>query len=189
MRLRAGLRNRVDEFSFNYVKDLKRFEGQWLLEENLINKAQEKAQEIRGRGMTTQELWEVAYWKGEMGSKIVLDNPESHTKCITKQAFDTQDDWEKIVLLSELKGIRESKGSAVLHFYDTEDYPIIDRHALWSVGLKREFVCNETLWREYVLFCREEAKEYNVDMRKLDRALWRFSYEMEKNEKRGGVKP
>ena len=181
MKLRADLRNSIDEFSFNYVKN--QTLGGRLLEENLIA----KAQQIQGRGMTTQELWEVAYWKREMGSKMVLDNPDSLSKSITKQAFDTQDDWEKIVLLRQLRGIGESKASAVLHLYDTEDYPIIDRHALWSVGQKRDFVCDEPLWREFVLVCRELANEYTVKMRTLDRALWRFSYEMERNEKR--VKP
>lgn len=179
MKLRTGLRNRIDEFSFNYVKD--QTLGGQLLEENLIAKAQTNAQQIQRQGMTTQDLWEVAYWKREVGSKMVLDTPDSHTKSITKQAFETQDDWEKIVLLRQrqLKGIGESKASAILHFYDIEEYPIIDRHALWSVGLERKLVCDETLWREFVLCCREAAKEYSVDMRKLDRALWRFSYEDE----------
>lgn len=179
MKLRAGLRNRIDEFSCNYVNNWSR--GGQFLENNLIN----KIPIIQKRGyMTTQELWEVAYWKLETGSKIVLDTPDSISKSVTKQAFDTQDDWEKIVLLSQpqLKGIGASKASAVLHLYDTQDYPIIDKHALYSVGLKREFVCYETLWREYVSFCRELTKELNVKMRKLDRALWRFSWEIEKNE-------
>ena len=51
MKLRADLRNRIDEFSFNYVK--KQTLGGRLLEENLIAKAQAKVQQIQGRGMTT----------------------------------------------------------------------------------------------------------------------------------------
>lgn len=179
MKLRAGLRNKIDEFSCNYVNNQSR--GGQLLENNLID----KIPVIQERDyMTTYELWDVAYWKREQGSKQVLDTPDSLSKCITKQAFNTQDDWEKIVLLSQpqLKGIGASRASAVLHLYDTQAYPIIDKHALYSVGLKREWICHENLWREYVSFCRELAKELNVEMRKLDRALWRFSWEMEKKE-------
>jgi len=69
MKLRAGLRNRIEEFSFNYVNN--QTLGGQLLEENLIAKVKAKAQQIQKQGMTTQELWEVAYWKREMGSKMV----------------------------------------------------------------------------------------------------------------------
>ena len=35
---------------------------------------------------------------------------------------------------------------------------------------------DETLWEEYVDFCRAIVKENKVDMRTLDRALYRFGF-------------
>lgn len=148
-------------------------------EQSLIN----LASEVKNRGfLTTCELWQVSYWNTERKSKLTLEN--SDTKTRTEKAFLERDDWCKLNILRKLKGIGEARASAILHLYDTEPYPIIDRHALWSVGEERKYVCSKKLWREYVKFCRDHAEQHTGGcMRKLDRALWRYSYEMEQQEK------
>lgn len=75
-----------------------------------------------------------------------------------------------------LKGVGEPVASAILHFYDRDDYPILDQHALRSIGIDNKKVNYDCpFWQEYVDFCREKAYDHGVSMRILDRALWKYS--------------
>lgn len=108
---------------------------------------------------------------------MVYDNSEESVIEITSSVFLSNDDQKKLNELTKLSGIGEPIGSAILHFYDQGMYPILDIHALWSCGL--EWMSRNTypFWVEYVEFCRGLAEKNSVDMRTVDRALWRFSYD------------
>ena len=96
---------------------------------------------------------------------------------MTRQAFTSTDHWEKVLYLTELRGIGQSTASAILHLYDEGQYPILDIHALWSAGLKKKKRTSYPFWLEYIEFCRDIANRNGVDMRTLDRALWFYSYD------------
>ena len=73
-------------------------------------------------------------------------------------------------------GVGESVASVILHLYDEGDYPILDKNALSSIGIdSRKVKYDEPFWRKYVKFCCTEAERYDVPMRTLDRALYKFS--------------
>ena len=137
---------------------------------------------IQRRGyLTKYELYKVAYWKlsvyGEDAAEPTLKNPDDLIRVTTKQAFTSTDDWGKLLSLTEqLRGIGQSAASAILHLYDKGQYPILDVHALWSVGLKKKRRKEYPFWLEYIAFCRDIANRNGVDMRTLDRALWFYSY-------------
>ena len=97
--------------------------------------------EIQARGyMTKDELHQIALWKSHRRAALTLQNTEDFVTEITTQAFTATDDWEKLLSLTELRGIGEPTASAILHLYDERPYPILDIHALWSVGLEWENV-------------------------------------------------
>ena len=74
-----------------------------------------------------------------------------------------------------LRGVRIPMGSAILHWFHTDCYPIWDRYAIWSVQLDESRYRNKfERWKAYTLFCREIAEEYEVCMRHLDRALMQY---------------
>ena len=133
--------------------------------------------DIQRRGyLTKAALFRVAYWKSHRRAKLTLENPDGLIKEITEQAFTSTDDWEKLCALTELRGIGEPTTAAILHLYDKGQYPILDIHALWSVGLEKRQRHAYPFWPEYIAFCREIADRNRIDMRTLDRALWRYSY-------------
>ena len=123
------------------------------------------------------ELWDMAKWKHHFTPSKIDKNCPGYIKEITGEAFRLDDDWEKIKKLEKIYGVAESVASVILHFYDRKKYPILDHHALRSVGIKEEYVHGPKypFWQEYVNFCREKAECYDVSMRTLDRALWKFS--------------
>ena len=121
-------------------------------------------------------LLEMAQWKSHYTpSKIDKNSPE-RIKEVTREAFSLDNNWEKLEKLTELVGVAESVASVILHLYDQKKYPILDKHALQSLGINsREVNYNNPFWQAYVNLCRAKAECYNVSMRTLNRALWKYS--------------
>ena len=126
--------------------------------------------------LNQSELRQMAKWKDRfVPSKIDKNRPGLIEK-ITAEAFGLDDDWEKIKKLKEIYGVAGSVASVILHLYDRKKYPILDVHALRTVGIDNQKVnYDEPFWRQYVNLCRAKAERYDVSMRSLDRALYKYS--------------
>ena len=122
--------------------------------------------------LTKTQLEQLVRWKLPRQLGNIRKNNEGLIVETTRAAFETTDVFFSIAHLLQLKGVRVSIGSAILHLYHKDDYPIYDQHALRAVGEPQE----ESVWESYVEFCRKVAKDNKVDMRTLDRALYRFGY-------------
>jgi hypothetical protein len=64
-----------------------------------------------------------------------------------------------------------------LHFGHTDQYPILDYRALWSLAVDPPPPYSFSIWWRYVEFCRTLAKKCDVSVRTLDKALWQYSNE------------
>ena len=138
------------------------------------------ARNSHGGYLCKDELYDLVSWKSSRSARLINDNCESFVKEITAKAFCLNDDWEKIKKLVRssggLKGVGVPVASSILHFYDKDDYPILDKHALCTLGINHKKVnYDEPFWQKYVDFCREKADCHDVSMRTLDRALWKYS--------------
>ena len=126
----------------------------------------------RDKQLTHDQLKKLVRWKLPRQLGNIKKNCEDCVVKKTSAAFGTKNIQASIDHLSKLKGIGMSIGSAILHFFHEDNFPIFDQHALRAVG--KEY--DECLWKYYVYYCRDIAKESNVSMRTLDRALFRFGY-------------
>ena len=138
------------------------------------------ARNSHGGYLHKDELYDLVYWKSNKSAHWINHNCESFVKEITTKAFCLNDDWKKLKKLTGsyggLKGVGPPVASAILHLYDRKKYPILDKHALCSLGINHEKVKYDCcFWKKYVEFCCVKAKCYDVSMRTLDRALWKFS--------------
>ena len=156
-------------------KEKDRTKEQYLVD--LKNKVQECSY------LTKEELHDIARWKSPRRANLTLENTDDFIKDITKSAFTATDKWAKLLILTLLQGVREPTASAILHLFDNGQYPILDIHALWSVGLPWEKRTSYPFWLEYIEFCRDTANRNNVSMRELDRALWKFSFDYGKTKR------
>ena len=129
---------------------------------------------VRGY-LTKQELHTIARWKSPRRAALTLENADDFIKEITEEAFISSDDWTKLLTLTQLQGIGQPTASAILHLYDEGKYPILDIHALWSVGMEWTARSSYPFWLDYIELCRNTANRNNVSMRELDRALWKYS--------------
>jgi len=80
--------------------------------------------------------------------------------------------------------------SVLLHFGYRDLYPILDFRALWSLSVEppKEGYDFE-FWSAYTTHCRELARQAEVDMRTLDRALWQYSSDNQKTIRRSRAFP
>jgi hypothetical protein len=81
----------------------------------------------------------------------------------------------KIEVFRLLDGVDWPTASVILHFCDRGQYPILDVRALWSLGVAARPTLGFPLWMEYTGFLRGVARNAEVSMRTLDRALWQYS--------------
>ena len=160
-------------------------EKRQILERNVIdikeNVRARRSHETPGGYLCYDELCLMAEWKHRALPFHIKQNPQELIERVTSEAFSPGDDWEKLRKLtrdhSGLRGVRQSVASVILHLYDRKRYPILDEHALRSVGITEEYVHGPEypFWQEYVNLCRAKSECYNVSMRTLDRALWKYS--------------
>ena len=132
---------------------------------------------VKDKGyLTRSELIAMADWKRYTLPNLIKANLPERVIAVTHEALSLSDDWKKPETLTVLDGVRESVGFVILHLYDREKYPILDKHALNSIGINhRQVKYNALFWQEYVKFCQAKAECHGVCMRVLDRALYKFS--------------
>ena len=131
--------------------------------------------------MTKDDLRMVAQRKAPRSAGHVKNNSEEYVKEISAFALTATTERSRIEVLTNLDGVRWPTASVILHFFHKEPYPIMDFRALWSVSLDVPAQYSFGFWWPYVEFCRHLSKDTGLDMRTLDRALWQYSKEKQKD--------
>jgi len=131
--------------------------------------------------LTKDDLKIVAQWKAPRSAGHVEENTEDYVKEITSFALAAKTERARIEVLTTLNGVRWPTASVILHFFHTDAYPIMDFRALWSISLDVPPQYSFDFWWQYVEYCRTLSQKNCLDMRTLDRALWQYSKENQKD--------
>ena len=145
-------------------------------EEKIINDAAPAFTE-RGK-LTRDELILVCRWKSPRSTHYAQDegNDDNFVGQVTSIALGQgTSERLRIQVLRILEGVEWPTASAILHFAFPDRYPILDFRALWSLQKDEPKSYTFEFWKCYADFCREYARNHNVSMRTLDRALWTYS--------------
>jgi hypothetical protein len=135
--------------------------------------------------LTKSELQEIAHWKAPRSAAHAWKNSDDYVVEVARFAFAAECERTRIEVLTLLDGVSWPTASVVLHLFHRDPYPILDFRALWSVSLGVPSSYTFDFWWPYVEFCRKTAEEAGVDMRTLDRALWQYSKENQRNGGQG----
>lgn len=177
------------QFPFTTQKEILDWEARYLKNQSERHQEQEQAvidlkKKVETRKtpetpegyLSQSELLQMAKWKDRFVPSKIDKNPRGLIEQITGEAFALDDDWEKIKRLKEIYGVAGSVASVILHLYDPKKYPILDVHALRTIGIDNQKVnYDEPFWRKYIDLCCAKAEHYDVSMRALDRALYKYS--------------
>lgn len=126
------------------------------------------------------ELVRICAWKTVRSRRRVAKNTAGFVEGITRVAFATEDESERMAALCALRGVNPPTASVLLHFAFPDRYPIIDWRALESLGQPRQPTYTIEYWLAYLDACRRLAKQAGVTMRVLDKALWQYSREQQR---------
>lgn len=63
----------------------------------------------------------------------------------------------------------------ILHFSDSERWPVLDFRALWPLGYETPPHYTHSFWERYTKYARRLADETGLTMRTIDRTLWQYS--------------
>lgn len=127
---------------------------------------------------TKTEFMIVCRWKSPRSSGRAAENSPATIRRQTRIAFSTDDEAGRMRALTELAGVGIPVASTLLHFAFPRRYPILDWRALESLGQTgRSTTYTIRFWLAYLAACRRIARENNVQLRTLDKALWQHSRE------------
>ena len=77
-----------------------------------------------------------------------------------------------------LKGVSWAVASVILHFAFPSKYAIWDFRVMESLGWENRYDFNS--WQKYCKRIREISKKYNLSVRTVEKALWKYSKENQK---------
>ncbi len=133
------------------------------------------------RGWITKgDLRTIARWKALRSAGYMESNPEEYVREITGFGLNAATERARFEVLTALDGVQWPTAFVILHFFHRDPCPIIDFRVFWSVSMPVPAQYTFDFWWPYVQFCRDLSKSTALDMRTLDRALWQYSKENQK---------
>lgn len=133
---------------------------------------------VKERGyLLKSELQTVGEWKSARIRPRLAKNSDGLVKETTRLALATGEPRLAAHILMALDGVALPVASTILHWFHSDPFPILDFRAVWSLGIPEPKSYSWSFWEEYVTLTRALAKEWNTNMRTLDRALWQYSFE------------
>ena len=130
----------------------------------------------RRRGyLDTDTFMQIGDWKSPRSRTRRAANPPAFVEEVTRLALSPATSPRlAIEALTLLSGVSWPTASTILHLCHADPYPILDFRALWSLSTEVPDY-RYPFWEAYTAFTRSMATRVGVDMRTLDRALWRYS--------------
>ena len=133
--------------------------------------------EVKSLGyLRRSDLLALSFWlaKGRNNHRVLSNSCDSVVE-MTALSLRGEAERSRIEHLVKLHGVGLPMGSAILHWFHRESYPMWNRYARSSV-LFEDSAHSPQLerWEAFVAFCMNVTYRNTVDMRTLDRAFWGF---------------
>lgn len=126
-----------------------------------------------------QNLRPIVDWKSERSKGRVAKNDERDVADALRLALDAKTDGAAVSVLLGLRGVQVPIASAILTAICPDRFTVIDFRALESLGVQQP-VLTVDFYLDYLAACRRLAKQHDIGLRDLDRALWQWSKEKAK---------
>jgi hypothetical protein len=129
---------------------------------------------LREQGHYTREdLAAVGDWKSVRIRSRLGSNSDEDIRDITAMAFTAPERFQHLIL-TLLRGVQVRTASALLTIWDPDRHTVMDVRAIHALHSLGAIETTEMSYPEYLNVCRGIAGRLDVDLRTLDRALWRW---------------
>lgn len=158
-----------------------------MIEKNFYDKEEPKTlalmDRLRDAGkrgyLTKDEFLQIGAWKAARQKPNHLKNSEKEIMEVSKRAFSTKIEKEKMELLAGLHGVLIPTASAILTVIDPKNYGVIDIRVWQTLYLYGAVNTNPSgvglnfdNWDAYLTKLRDYAKRFNVPCRTIERTLF-----------------
>ncbi|MBK9131553.1 MAG: hypothetical protein IPM20_07985 [Gammaproteobacteria bacterium] len=130
--------------------------------------------EARKQGFLSKDLFvRVARWKSVRNTSHYQSNSIESIRAATAKAFTAANDASALAALMQLQGVALRTASAILHWMRPDQFPILDVRVVAALGLAESASYED--FEFYSLVASEVrglARECDIDLRIIDRALW-----------------
>jgi len=125
------------------------------------------------------EFLRMCGWKSPRPRRLYESNSAAEIRRVSVKVFASEDEREKMELLTSLKGVAVPTASAILTLTNPNDYGVIDIRVwqqlyFYGAVVKRPsgtgFSCEN--WLEYLRRLRFWAEKFNVTVRDVERVLF-----------------
>ena len=136
--------------------------------------AMEAGKRIRSGSREIDDLLMIAEWKAPRSAHHLKSNKSSEllSEVLNVATAECGLTGKKVDELVKLVGVRIPMASAILTCINPASYTVIDVKVLDALHAKQRTITRD-LYIRYLTFCRSTAKEIGVELRQLDRALWK----------------
>lgn len=156
-------------------------------EEDLYNKGDEeglRAKFQKNKYMTKADLERIVKWKfqGRLKGRqkrilnLLRNVKDSYIIDISNLAFKTNDDDERIKLLSSIRGVGNALSTVILTFYDPPNYGVLDIHVWREIFKEQEPNDVFSNSKQAVKFFRELrkiSKATGIPCREIEKAMFK----------------
>lgn len=165
-----------------------------LLDDRLLRKEHPETAELikmlkhvrKAKCLSKPELEDICRWKSPRAIRWIRQNTSAKIRHVTKKAFTTRSEEEKIRHLTSLKGVGIPMASAILMLTGPQRYGVIDIRVwklLYSLGSVTEnssgtgFTFNN--WHDYLRILRPHSKRLGVSVRAVEYTLFKYHQEIQ----------
>jgi len=141
--------------------------------------------------ITKDDLIKIHKWKfqGTLAGRqkrmlnLIRDFPSETIEELSKKAFNSNEDSEKLKLLSEIPSVGNSLSTMILTFYDPQNYGILDIHSWRELFGKepKDIFSNRQRVLAFLKALREISSKTGLSCREVEKAL--FMKNLDENRK------
>jgi len=159
-------------------------------EESNTKKTISKLRAVRTRGyLKKDELLIIGKWKlpTERTRYLLQKNTETRIRTITRKAFKSKDEEERMELLTRLRGVAVPTASAILMLTDPRRYGVIDIR-IWRVLYRHGYVdkkphgtnLKSAEWLACLEVLRMLARKFKKPVRDIERVIFDYHKEIQR---------
>jgi hypothetical protein len=140
--------------------------------------AERAGKAIMGGDFSPCHLRTIFHWKtGDRGKSRLSLNKDPEIKDALRLATLAEEPRSAIAVLVGLHGVGVPVASSVMTVLRPDAYTILDFRALEALGNRTTDERSLLFYLAYLRFCIKLAREWEMPLRHLDRALWQWSKE------------
>ena len=128
---------------------------------------------LRTKMASWEEVRRIVRWKSPRSmNHFAKKTDDEYLRTILQKVDAATSPADQMSRLVEIDGVGPGIASAILAAMYPTSHTVIDIRALDALGLAA-YTNFETIYPEYLAFCRSKAEELDVELRTLDQALWK----------------